>query len=186
MGKLGRWLQVGANIGILSGLVLVGIQLKQTNELQKIEHISRSYELDMAHVLSAAGEDPAAILAKAVFNPEQMTPRDRIAYSASLQYMRTLAHRSAWLEGEGLFDEDWRNVTLPRIAFMFGGNPVGRQIWEGLKAQYSEFPEWLIELDKRIEQMPEDLHYQTWNSIGQLNANSEPTVRTPTDKPSDR
>ena len=178
--KLQNWLAVAGNVGLLAGLVLVALQLKQTNDLQKqtnelqqIEHISRSYELDMALVLASAGEDPALVIALAVFNPDEMTHRDQVAYSASLQYLRMIAERNAWLESKGLFDENWRNVTLPRIAFMLGGNPVARQWWDGARLQLSERPDWYVDLDMMIEQMDENDHLGGWGSIGQVKPKAE-------------
>ena len=35
MGRLGQWLQVGANIGILVGLVLVSLQIQQSSHLTR-------------------------------------------------------------------------------------------------------------------------------------------------------
>ena len=35
--KMVSWLQVGANLGIILGLVLVGLQLKQNSDLLKIQ-----------------------------------------------------------------------------------------------------------------------------------------------------
>ncbi len=104
MGKLSEWLQVAANIGILAGLVLVGYQIKQSNDLQRIEHVSRSLELDMAHVMAQMGDDPAEAVAKAVFEPNEMTPKDRIVFTGFIYYMEMLAMRTAELERQGLFD----------------------------------------------------------------------------------
>ena len=36
MGKLGKWLQVGANVGILAGLILVALQIQQNSELGRL------------------------------------------------------------------------------------------------------------------------------------------------------
>ena len=163
--KLGYWLQVAANIGILAGLILVGLQMQQNNELQKIEHISRAIELDMAHVMAQMGEDPAESIAKAVFEPESMSPKDRVVFTGFMYYMQMVAQRNSVLERYGLFDEEWREVSLPRAAWVIGGNPTGRQWWNNVKAGFlGNAPEWVIELDGRIEKMPEDIHERSWGS----------------------
>ena len=72
----------------------------------------------------------------------------------------------------GLLDENWRNVTLPRIAFMIGGNPVARNWWEGARLQWIEPPEWYDDLDMMIERIDESAHLG-WDSIGQSNPEAE-------------
>ena len=165
MGKLSEWLQVAANIGILAGLVLVGYQIKQSNDLQRIEQVSRSLELDMAHVMAQMGDDPAEAVAKAVFEPNEMTPKDRIVFTGFIYYMQMLALRTAELERQGLFDDEWRRITLPRIAFIMGGNPTSRAWWEATKQQYPQDSEWVIDLERMIEEIPQDLHRQVWGGI---------------------
>ncbi len=45
--KIGYWLQVGANIGILAGLILVGFQINQNTKISHADLTARSYELAM-------------------------------------------------------------------------------------------------------------------------------------------
>ena len=38
--KLGYWLQVGANIGLLAGLILVGFQIQQNSQILRTQVIT--------------------------------------------------------------------------------------------------------------------------------------------------
>ncbi len=38
--KFGYWLQIGANVGILAGLILVGLQINQNTELTRMSIFS--------------------------------------------------------------------------------------------------------------------------------------------------
>ena len=71
--KLNKWLQVSANIGIVLGLVLVGIQLRQNSDLARIqllyEESNRAIDLETAVV----GEQSAAVWAKSIEAPEDLT-----------------------------------------------------------------------------------------------------------------
>ena len=162
--KTGHWLQIAANLGILAGLVMVGLQIHQNNELQKIEHISRAIELDMAHVMAQMGEDPPEAIAKAVFAPSSMTPKDQIVFTGFLYYMQMVARRNAVLERYGLFDEEWQEVSLPRIAWVLGGNPVARHWWNSAKSSYGDAA-WAQELDEMIDTVPQNAHELTWGTI---------------------
>lgn len=58
--KLGNWLQVGANVGILAGLILVSIQISENTRISKVELTARSFEIAMQHDLTKMGENPPA------------------------------------------------------------------------------------------------------------------------------
>jgi hypothetical protein len=50
--KLGYWLQVSANIGILAGLILVGLQMTQSNSLAATQLLSDNIESQITHDLA--------------------------------------------------------------------------------------------------------------------------------------
>lgn len=40
LSKFGYWLQIGANLGLIAGLILVSAQVKQANDLHKAHLIN--------------------------------------------------------------------------------------------------------------------------------------------------
>ncbi len=56
MGKLGQWLQVGANVGILASLILVALQMQQSIDLARIQLENQMAEADTATEMTIAGE----------------------------------------------------------------------------------------------------------------------------------
>lgn len=74
MGKVAQWLQVVANIGILLGLILVGLQIQQSSHLTRgalffSSHIDGWQAID----LSDKSENFSKTFAKAVLEPERLT-----------------------------------------------------------------------------------------------------------------
>ena len=61
MGKLGNWLQVGANVGILVGLAMVWLQMKQNSELMEYQLLSDETASASAALWAAAGEQYADV-----------------------------------------------------------------------------------------------------------------------------
>jgi hypothetical protein len=86
--KVGYWLQVGANIGILAGLVLVALQMEQNTEITRFQ-LAHDAWLDSANQLNAnMGEEPALVLAKIYQEETNLTPEELVAidsYFASAQ-----------------------------------------------------------------------------------------------------
>ena len=58
--KSGRWLTLGANIGVIAGLILVAVQINQNTAITKAQMANLYYIADMALELAMMGENPAA------------------------------------------------------------------------------------------------------------------------------
>ena len=68
-----RWLQVGANVAILAGLVLVGFQMKQSSDLQKMQIIRDDTAAYMANEMGSIGENFSAVWAKSMESPDSLS-----------------------------------------------------------------------------------------------------------------
>ncbi len=77
MGKLGQWLQVGANTGILAGLILVGFQLAQNTELLRLQIINDTSRRTADHEYIFVGEQGAEAWATAIENPTELSFADQ-------------------------------------------------------------------------------------------------------------
>ncbi len=71
--KLANWLQVAANIGILTGLILVGLQMQQNFKLSQGQIISDGYVAARADRAILMGESPTVAIAKSLTDPESLT-----------------------------------------------------------------------------------------------------------------
>ena len=71
--NINKWLTLGANIGILIGLVLVVIQIRQNSELLRLQFINDEYMSGFSSERLLIGEDPAEAIMKAMFSPEEMS-----------------------------------------------------------------------------------------------------------------
>ncbi len=56
--RLNHWLQVSANIGIVLGLVLVGVQLKQNSDLTRIQMLYEESQRAVDLELQIATREP--------------------------------------------------------------------------------------------------------------------------------
>ena len=71
--KLNQWLLLVSHLGILGGLVLVGLQLRQETEIARVQLFSEvtSSRIDMAS--DVLGENPAPTIAKSLTEPGALT-----------------------------------------------------------------------------------------------------------------
>ena len=78
MNSFQSWLSIAANIGIVAGLVLVAFQINQESEIAGTtiqgELITNSIDYNETLV----GEDPATSMAKAIYEPQSLSKRDKV------------------------------------------------------------------------------------------------------------
>jgi len=149
--RLSNWLQIAANTGIVVGLLLVGLQLKQNSDLLKTqllyEESSRLVDLETQIV----GEIGAEVWAKSISDPENLNLAEQRTMEALLwSYVEQL--RSTRLLGElGLLeDEEWKARVRSDTAFYLG-NKYGRAWWANFKEGNSMLsPELTEEIDLRL------------------------------------
>jgi hypothetical protein len=153
LSKSNNWLQIGANLGIVVGLLLVGIQLKQTSDLLKIQLLYD--ESDRAIQLEAllVGEDGAKVWAKSIEDPEHLTLADqRImeallwSYTEQLRSVRRLAEL-------GLLDNtDWRLRVQTEAGFFYGSR-YGTAWWKNFSGDSEALPKDLVDaVDEQLSQ----------------------------------
>ena len=71
--RLTRWLTLGANIGVVIGLFLVAIQIKQDADLTKVQLFSDHTNSRREWNQAMMGSDPMTVVAKSVERPHELT-----------------------------------------------------------------------------------------------------------------
>jgi hypothetical protein len=128
--RLVNWLQVVANIGIVLGLVLVGVQIKQSSDLARIELLYEESHRFVELETKVVGENAAAVWAKSIEEPEKLTLEEiRIMEAILWSFVEQLrgTYRLAEL---GLIEEDdWRNRVENEVTFYLS-DPYSRAWWK--------------------------------------------------------
>ena len=61
MNDLGKWVQIGANLGMVAGLILVGLQLQQNSDLLRTQLLYEESNRQSQFELAMLGGDPTAV-----------------------------------------------------------------------------------------------------------------------------
>ncbi|HEY5641727.1 MAG TPA: hypothetical protein VIS31_02535 [Woeseiaceae bacterium] len=133
-GKLNNWLQVSANVGIVLGLVLVGVQLKQNSDLVKIQLLYEESRRTVDLELQVVGERGAEVWARSIEDPENLT-LDEVRIMEALIWSFIETQRGTYrLAQLGLIDdEDWKIRVTDEVSFWFG-NSYGAAWWRNYSA----------------------------------------------------
>lgn len=137
-GRLNSWLQVSANIGIVLGLVLVGVQLKQNTDLARIQLLNEESRRLVDFELEVVGERGAEVWAKSIEDPDNLTLAEvRIMEALLWGFVENLrgTYRLAAL---GLLEEeDWRRRVESEVTFYLSDR-YSRAWWENFAGHPTE------------------------------------------------
>jgi hypothetical protein len=150
VGKIGGWLQVGANVGILAGLILVGLQMQQNERLFKIQLVNQFNQSQATLETAVGGEDLATTWAKAVERPGELTlaemrALEAVLYAPLIQWINLYR-----LHESGITDEnEWKSEVNANAGYFYG-SAYGRAWWE-MMSEIFEPPFLPKELEAHIE-----------------------------------
>ena len=144
--NLGIWISIVANAGVIIGLVLVALQIKQNTAITKAQ-IANDYHLaDMELELKMMGDKPAASWTKAVYSPDELTKEDRAILDRFFNFGLIQITRLEEMRKYGLAEKD----LSERFSYLGWhlGNEAGRRWWEGIKNDLGYDPEFAKMVDK--------------------------------------
>lgn len=100
------WISIAANAGVIIGLVLVYVQIKQNTDITKAQ-IRADYHLqDMELELKMMGDHPVASWTKAIYSPEELTNEDRAILDRYFNYGLIRIYHMQAMREFGLVDDD--------------------------------------------------------------------------------
>ena len=162
-----NWLQVGANLGILAGLIIVGFQMKQASDLQKMQIFRDETSAYMANEISLAGEDFAAVWAKSIESPETLTLKELKIMDSYLWGHYVYRWMGQYrLHEMGLLDDvEWKREIKVDVPVAFG-SPFGKAWWQNFKDHLTLdenaiwfTPEFINYISQQAEAVPD-----TWTA----------------------
>ena len=129
--EVNTWLTLVANIGLLIGLILVALQIRQNTEIARAQMANDWYLADMQLELAMMGENPTTSWIKAVYTPDELTPQDAAILDRYFNYGLVQLQRLQRMNELGVADDKWAD----RISYLSWhlGNDIGGRWWAHFK-----------------------------------------------------
>ena len=152
------WITLVTNIGVLTGLVLVAMELNQNTD-----QLSLELEWQINHRMyqnnrDLLGDNPTPIFAKSVTSPEDLTYEEfQVAAAMAFNFLGVWEDRF-FLYQEGLLSEqEWKDFVDDDISFTMG-YPFARELWRTSKGLFE--PEFVQYVDKILPGVNSNANYQ--------------------------
>lgn len=155
--KFNHWLQISANIGIVAGLLLVGIQLKQNSDLLKTQLLYEESNRAIEMETQVIGENAARVWAKSLTEPQNLTLEEQRIMEALLWIYAEHLRATRLLATLGLLDDDEWRLRVRADSGFFYGNRYAAAWWKNYKAGNEVVPQDLIDaVDARLADVSVD------------------------------
>jgi hypothetical protein len=134
------WISIAANVGLIVGLVLVAMQLRQNADLTRVQIFSQNISDERAVEIGMFGDHGAVAWAKSIEEPAIMTSAEIKIMDGWLVNQVLGWSRSALLESEGLVAPGTTEAHV-RATSAYFGNRFARTWWkyESQRGYDSEF-----------------------------------------------
>lgn len=134
--KINRWLTLGANLGVLAGLLLVAVEINQNTALTRALLENDYYLADMQLELAMMGDDPMESWVKAVYAPDELTRKDAGVVDRYFSYGMIQLNRLKKMHELGLANEGWKERYDWLVWHL--GNEAGRRWWAFYREVYPD------------------------------------------------
>jgi len=157
-----RWVQGASALGILFGLVLVTLELRQSATLVRAELGAAGTEYRQEMLTSVQGENLAAALARAMDNPANLSTEQELVLNAWYQNAMGQVFRQAYLFRLGVFEDPVEEFAALQARTYFG-TAYAQAWWAEHRTSY---PQSLRDMmDAEIEALPPDRDRERFDRI---------------------
>jgi hypothetical protein len=100
-GKLANWLQILGNVGLIAGLVLVAVQIKENTDATKAQMVNEGFAAELALRLAVVGENASSALSKAIDRPDALTTEEMVVLTRLQEANFSVRARNEWIDDMG-------------------------------------------------------------------------------------
>ena len=155
------WIALGANLGVVGGLVLLAMELRQNTQVVRAEAITSRLAGHISAETAFMGEDTAAAMARALATPDEVTDVDILRLWAYLNVAVMSVEQTHTMYELGLATEEDRRAGI-QSAGAWLTFPLGQIWWEEMKSGMSQ--ELVADIDAVIAADP-DMLQRTFEAI---------------------
>ena len=128
--NVNQWLTLGANVGVLAGIVFLALEIQQNSQLAQLQFSEDQRALWQEGEVMVFGNSIATVWEKSITQPESLTLAELRMLDAYLAFQLSMPSRVLRLEQAGLLDagatKDAVNSSLP----FFFNSEFAKAWWE--------------------------------------------------------
>ena len=157
------WISLLTNIGVLVGLFLLVIELKQNSQQLELQLQFQANQKMFENNRDLAGENIAVIFAKAITTPEELTFEEGLAASSHIINWLNIWEDKFFIYKAGLISEqEWKRDLEASLGWILGSS-FAKKVWLSTSSEFE--PEFSEYVDSQLVDISDNETYQWWLGI---------------------
>ena len=136
--RVNRWLTLGANFGVIVGLILLIVEIRQNTDMMRAQINQSRTETAMSEQQATYNSDHMPALLAKIYRGEGLSEEDMIRYGSYLRAFSRNQDNQLWQYNSGLLGENIPRSMRSAVRGVIGGSEVSLQIWDRQKIQYTD------------------------------------------------
>ena len=135
--KLNSWLTLGANVGVLIGLILLVFELRQNSDLMRAQMSQSRSETTRAGLQSYMDSPYIPAIRIKVEDNEDLSREEYIRYNYYFLSFMSNMNNLFWQYNEGHLSDEIPYTVASNTKRMIGRGNIGLELWDRNKSNYS-------------------------------------------------
>ena len=153
--RLNRWLTLGANVGVLVGIIFLAIQIRQNSDLARLHFAADLSKSSQEGELALFGDRAAYVWEKSVLDPASLSLGELRIIDAYFTHKLWRSARVFELERNGLIEPGSTQKFMQSNLSFFFGTKIAKVWWE-IEGKTWDPPEFVQLADPIIREIDDD------------------------------
>lgn len=136
--KLNRWLTLGANVGVLIGLIVLIYEVRQNTEMMEAQINQQRTDTALSEQQSNYNSDYMPTIRVKIQNGEDLSDEERFRYSNWLRAFNRNLDNQLWQYNRGFLGENIPRSMRIAVRAVIGESEIGIQWWDRSKQAFSD------------------------------------------------
>ncbi len=136
--RLNSWLSLGANVGVLIGLILLVFELRQNSDLMRAQMSQSRSDTSRAGLQATYNSEFIPAIMIKVESKEELTREQLFRYNMYLRSIHRNLDNTLWQFREGLLQEDTPRLIRESVRSQLGLSSFTLKVWDKTKQNYTQ------------------------------------------------
>lgn len=136
--NLNRWLSLGANLGVLVGIVILAIEIQQNTEMTRAQITQSRAEVSIAMADMTINSDYLPAIRAKITNGDALSQEETIRYQDFLRAVFRGQDNNIQQYKQGLLGDHIPRALSETVRAIILSSPVALNYWDQSKLQFSD------------------------------------------------
>ena len=146
--KVNAWLSLAANVGVVIGLVLLIIEIRQNTEMMRAQINQSRTDTALFQQYSMSDTDYMAPIIAKTKRGEELSDEELIRYDARMRAFNRNQDNNLWQYNQGYLGENIPASIKGAVRAVIGSTEIGISTWDRQKYSYTD--EYVTFVDEAI------------------------------------